>query len=166
MIFEDDEVVQIGVASTHLPGFERKLDGCYLNYDHPVCEFYPLQQPYRPCNVVNDNGRSIDGEPSLWMADGKCGMLKLEWTTPVDISEVAIAFDTNLDRINLDRIAPECAKSFVLKLDGREILRREDNSQRFVRCSWPEAVRCSTLTLEINDTNGDGFARVVALRCF
>lgn len=166
LIFEDDEVVQIGVASTHLPGFERKLDGCYLDFFHPVCEFYPLQRPYLPGNVVNDNGRSIDGEPSLWMADGKCGELKFAWTTPIDISEVAITFDTNLDRINLDRIAPECVKSFVLKLDGREILRREDNSQRFVRCVLPETVKASTLTLEINDTNGDEFARVVALRCF
>ena len=100
------------------------------------------------------------------MADGKCGELKFAWTTPIDISEVAITFDTNLDRINLDRIAPECVKSFVLKLDGREILRREDNSQRFVRCVLPETVKASTLTLEINDTNGDEFARVVALRCF
>ena len=166
LIFDDDEVVQIGVASTHLPGFERKLDGCYLNFDHPVCEFYPHQQPYIPGNVVNDNGRSVDGEPSLWMADGKCGVLKLEWKTPVDISEVDIVFDTNLDHINLDRIAPECAKSFVLKLDGRVILQQEDNFRRFVRCVLPEAVKSSTLTLEINDTNGDEFARVVALRCF
>ena len=166
LVFEDDEKLQIGTASTHLPGFERKLDGCYLNYDHPVCEFFPLQQPYRPENVVNDNGRSVNGAPSLWMTESSQGILTLTWHEPVKISEIDITFDTNLDRINIDQIAPECVKAFVLKLDGREVFRKEDNSQRFVRCVLPEKITASKATLEITATNGDKFARVVAVRCF
>lgn len=166
LIFDDDPVVLIGTASSHLPGFERKLDGCYLNFDHPVCEFYPMQQPYLPQNIVNDNGRSVDGAPSLWMSDCEQGTVKLEWASPEKISEITIIFDTNLDRLDLDRIPPECAKSFVLKLDGKEIQRVDDNSSRFVRYVLPEAVTASKLELEITKTNGDSHARVVALRCF
>ena len=165
-IFEDDEKLQIGTASNHLPGFERKLDGCYLDFFHPVCEFFPPLQPYQPGNVVNDNGRSVDGAPSLWMADGSYGTLTLAWDEPVELSEIDITFDTNLDRINIDQIAPECVKAFVLKLDGREVFRKEDNSQRFVRCVLPEKITASKATLEITATNGDKFARVVAVRCF
>ena len=166
LIFDDDSELMIGTASTHLPGFERKLDGCYLNYDHPVCEFSPALQPYPATAVVNDNGRSVDGAPSLWMADKSGGTLDLTWQQPVQISEVDITFDTNLDRFDIDRIAPECVKSFVLKADGREIFHKIDNSQRFVRCVLPEPVKASSLSLEIRETNGDKFARVVSLRCF
>ena len=166
LVFEDDEKLQIGTASTHLPGFERKLDGCYLNYDHPVCEFFPLQQPYRPENVVNDNGRSVNGAPSLWMTESSQGILTLTWHEPVKISEIDITFDTNLDRINIEQIAPECVKAFTIKVDGKEVFRKEDNSQRFVRCVLPEACDASTVTLEISAVNGNGPARVVALRCF
>lgn len=168
LIFEDDEKVFIGTASSHLPGFERKLDGCYLNYDHFVLETVPLQQPYSADKVVNDRGRSADGMPSLWMSEKLEGSasLSMTWDAAVELNEVDIAFDTNLDRLDLDVIAPECVKSFVLKADGAEIFRCEDNSQRFVRCVLPEAVKCSKLTLEILSTHGDGNARVVYLRCF
>ena len=166
LVFEDDPMVQIATASTHLPGFERKLDGCYLNFDHPVCVFTPAQQPYPATSVVNDNGRSIDGAPSLWMAESSHGTLNLAWRAPVELSEIDITFDTNWDKIDLDRIAPECVKSFSVKVDGVEVLRKEDNSQRFVRCLLPEKVTASQVTLEIIETNGDKFARVVALRCF
>ena len=166
LVFEDDPMVQIATASTHLPGFERKLDGCYLNFDHPVCEFTPALQPYPATCVVNDNGRSIDGAPSLWMAASQHGTLKLAWDTPVELSEIDITFDTNLDRIDIERIAPECVKSFAVKVDGVEVLRKDDNSQRLVRCILPEKLTASQVTWEITETNGDKFARVVALRCF
>ena len=92
--------------------------------------------------------------------------MPLTWDAPVKLQEVDIAFDTNLDRIDLDRIAPECVKSFCLKADGKEIFRSDDNSRRFVRAVLPEAVTCSELTLEITATWGDERARVVYLRCF
>ena len=166
LIFDDVPEIQIGVSSKHLPGFERKLDGCYLNYEHPVCEFSPMQYPYNAARVVNDNGRSIDGAPSLWMADGVAGALKLEWDTPVELNEIDLVFDTNLDRFNLERIAPECVKSFTIEADGKEIFRKDDNSQRFVRCKLPAPLSVSELVLKITETNGAENARVVAVRCF
>lgn len=166
LIFEDIPEIQIGVASTHLPGFERKLDGCYLNFEHPVCEFFPAQQPYPAPRVVNDNGRSVDGEPSLWMADSDHGTLTFKWDTPAEIREITLIFDTNLDRFNLERIAPECVKSFVLKADGKVIFSKDDNTQRFVRCVLDAPQKISQLDLEITSTNGDKYARVAAVHCF
>ena len=168
LIFDDEPQISVGVSSTHLPGFERKLDGCYLNYEHFALEFLPIQHPYTPERVVNDCGRSAAGVPSLWMSDvmGEREALKLNWDAPVQLKEVDIAFDTNLDRINLDRIAPECVKSFCLKADGKEIFSSDNNSQRFVHIVLPEAVACSELALEITGTWGDERARVVYLRCF
>ena len=106
--------------------------------------------------------------PSLWMSEKleNSASLFLAWDGAVELNEVDIAFDTNLDRLDLDRIAPECVKSFVLKADGKVIFRCDDNSQRFVRCMLPEAVKCSKLTLEILATHGADNARVVYLRCF
>jgi hypothetical protein len=100
------------------------------------------------------------------MADNDHGTLTLQWDTPAEISEISIVFDTNLDRFNLERIAPECVKSFVLKADGRVILCKEDNTQRFVRCVLDVPQKISRLDLEITSTNGDKHARVVAVRCF
>ena len=166
LIFDDAPELQIGVSSRHLPGFERKLDGCYLNYEHPVCEFSPMQYPYDASRVVNDNGRSVDGAPSLWMADGVAATLKLEWENPVALNEVDIVFDTNLDRFKLEQIAPECVKAFVIEADGKEIYREDDNTQRFVRCKFSALLTVSKLELKITGTNGDNNARVVAVRCF
>ena len=92
--------------------------------------------------------------------------MKLEWNTPVELKEVDLVFDTNLDRFNLERIAQECVKSFTLEADGREIFRKDDNTQRFVRCKLPAPLTVSELVLKITGTNGDNNARVVAVRCF
>jgi hypothetical protein len=125
-----------------------------------------MQYPYGAFRVVNDNGRSIDGAPSLWMADCVAAALKLEWDKPVLLNEVDIVFDTNLDRFKLEQIAPECVKSFVLEADGKEIYRKDDNTQRFVRCKLPAPLTVSELVLKITGTNGSDNARVVAIRCF
>ncbi len=168
MIFDDEAQVSVGVSSQHLPGFERKLDGCYLNYEHFAVEFQPMQYPYTPARVVNDNGRSTAEAPSLWMSEviSSSEALTLTWNGEVEVREIDITFDTNLDRIDLDRIAPECVKGFCLKADGKEIFRCDDNSRRFVRVVLPEAVKCAEITLEITETRGDKHARVVCIRCF
>ncbi|MBQ6472118.1 MAG: hypothetical protein IJJ33_09055 [Victivallales bacterium] len=159
------------VSSSHLPGFYRKADGCYLNFQNMVFDILPKQHPYRIENLHNDYGRPASEQPNIWISDkGFPQTVTLSWPKPVSFARLDLVFDTNLDEFRFGQIPPECIRDFDVEYEreGRmvSLLSERDNYRRFRRFEFAQAITTSKLAVKLLASRGDAFARLYGIHVY
>lgn len=171
LLFDPVENVAVETSSLHLPGFQRKADGCYHNFNNFVFQIQPFQTPYPITNVQNDFGRPAKENPCLWISEpGFPQTVTLQWNKPVSFNRLDLVFDTNLDEYRYDQIPPECVKAFRVDVESegqmRNLLNVDDNFIRFRRFDFSEIVTTSKIQVILLDSNGSESARLYGIHAY
>lgn len=171
LILDPAAELSFGVSDIHLPGIERKADGCYHNFNNMVFNITPPQQPYALENLHNDYGRPVDGAANMWIAEaGFPRTVTLQWDQEVVFDRLDLVFDTNLDRYRFAEIPPECIKDFRVEYekDGKRflLLDEKDNFCRFRRFDLPQSITADKLYITLLSSNGDDFARLYGIHAY
>ena len=171
LILDPAEAVSFCTSDVHLPGFCRKADGCYHNFQNMVFNILPEQRPYGIENLQNDYGRPAAERPNIWIAEeGFPQTVTALWPEPVCFDRLDLIFDTNLDEYRFARIPPECVKDFQVEYekDGVMVplLSEKNNCFRFRRFDLDQPVTTSKLCVKLLSSHGDPFARMYGIRAY
>ncbi|MBQ6474431.1 MAG: FAD-dependent oxidoreductase [Victivallales bacterium] len=171
VILDPQEAVSVCTSDIHLPGFYRKADGCYLNFQNMVLNLLPEQRPYGIENIHNDYGRPSAEQPNIWVAEeGFPQTVTLVWPAPVAFDRLNLVFDTNLDECRFGRTSPECIREFEVEYekDGGMVplLSERDNCFRFRRFDFAQAVTTSKLVVKLLASRGDPYARLYGVHVY
>jgi hypothetical protein len=163
--------VSFAVSAEHLPGFFRKADGCYHNFNNFAFNILPEQHPFKVENLHNNFGRPSSDSPNIWIAEaGFPQALTALWKQQVSFDRIDLIFDTNLDEYRYNETAPECVKDFTVEYekDGQwhTVATVKDNCYRFRRFDLPEAVSASAIRVNILASRGDKYARIYGIHAY
>jgi hypothetical protein len=163
--------LEVCTSSRYLPGVERKLDGCYIDFENFIFDVLPEQSPYGAEQLRNDYGRPSAERSNLWISDPAAGLpqtVELSWDAPVEFSRIDLVFDTNLDRKLVHEIPPECVRHYRLEAvcGGQTTLLAEEteNYKRFAVHKING--KAEKLRLTVLAAYGDPSARLAAFRVF
>ncbi|HEX6971081.1 MAG TPA: FAD-dependent oxidoreductase [Limnochordia bacterium] len=129
--------------------------------------------PYAPENVKNGYARPY-GRPNCWlsapMGEGP-EWVELEWTEPVEVGFVQVAFNSILtpNYLHLVRQSSPAVSTIVrdyrILLDGEAVAAVEGNYRRLVRHAFSPR-SCRRLRLEVVATHGAPCAEVFEIRAY
>lgn len=163
--------VSFAVSTEHLPGFFRKADGCYHNFNNFAFNILPAQYPFKVENLHNNFGRPSADSPNIWIAEaGFPQALTASWNKEMSFDRLDLVFDTNLDEYRYNATAPECVKDFTVEYETggkwHTLITVKDNSSRFRRFDLPKAVCASKVRVNILASRGDEYARVYGIHAY
>ncbi|MBR4665309.1 MAG: hypothetical protein IKO93_15695, partial [Lentisphaeria bacterium] len=171
LIIDPAESVSCCTSDIHLPGFSRKADGCYPNFQNLIMDILPEQHPFGIENLHNDYGRPSEGQPNIWIAEaGFPQTVTVEWDSPVTFDRLDLVFDTNLDQRRNFQVAGECIRDFAVEYEKDGVLipllSEKDNYLRFRRFDLSESITTAKLTVRFLASNGDRFARLYGIHAY
>jgi hypothetical protein len=128
---------------------------------------------------LRDHFAAKSRQNHMWRARMTPGgaWIELEWDQPQTIGSVQIAFDTGLDRrlmlsgsdsVTRGQIRapqPETVRDYTISYNGGPIVSVKGNYERLRRHKF-DAVKASSLRIQVEATNGDDFARIFEVRCY
>ena len=170
-ILDGKEDVTFCTSTAHLPGFFRKADGGYPDFNNMVFDILPPQRPYGVKNLQNDCGRPGKDSPNMWIsAPGFPQSLFLEWEKEQEFDRLDLVFDTNLDEYRYNVVAPECIKEFSVAYEHagqwHTLLTEKDNFYRFRRFDLPEKVKARRIRVDLLASHGDKSARMYGIHAY
>ncbi|MBQ4329816.1 MAG: FAD-dependent oxidoreductase [Lentisphaeria bacterium] len=170
-IIDPEEDVYFAVSRVHLPGFFRKADGCYHNFDNMVFNILPQQKVFGVENLHNNCHRPSADNSNIWIAEkGFPQQLTLDWDNAVTFDRLDLVFDTNLDEYRYNSTPPECVKEFSVEYEKNgkwiTLLNKSDNFTRFCRFDLPEAVTTAHIRVVLHASRGDEFARMYGIHAY
>ena len=171
LILDPVEQISCCTSNIHMPGFFRKADGCYPNFQNLIFKILPEQHPYGIDNLRNDYGRPAEGKPNIWIAEaGFPQTVTAVWSDPVTFDRLDLVFDTNLDERRFYQIPIECIRDFEVEYekDGVMVplLSENGNYRRFRRFDFPESISTKKLVVRLTASNGDRFARLYGIHAY
>ena len=147
--------------------------GRFFLHRHEKCicfrQMQPEQQLYGPENLVNGFSRP-HGLPNLWISEsGGEQAVTLEYSSPKNISELQLVFDTALEYDNFNEMMPELIRDYSIEITyadgGKEVMEVHDNCKRAGRHAISKAgVRSVKILLK--STYGSQNKQLYAVRLF
>ena len=170
-ILDPAEEVTFAVSREHLPGFFRKADGCYHNFNNMVFNIIPEQKVFGAENLHNHYHRPCAESSNIWISgEGFPQQLALNWDKEVTFDRLDLVFDTNLDEYRYNSTPPECVKEFTVEYEKEgkwvALLHESDNFARFRRFDLPEAVTTAHIRVVLHSSRGDNYARMYGIHAY
>ena len=162
--------VSVALHRRHLPGLERKLDGCYLDNDNWCFETVPPLRLYSAENAVNGIARAGTDNSNMWISSpGLPQWLELDFGGKKSVGKAELIFDTNLDKPCYCGVPAECVRDYELQSfrNGRwETLVEVTGNRQRRRQHTFDPVETDRLRLVVTAINGDPCARVYEFRAW